>query len=118
MPVISLTSLTYTVKAAGFVTLRCQIAGNPKPEIQWYRLVDGEKHIIKESLKYSGGTVKVPSLTITNVDGNDTGSYILNAHNAFGESWSEKVTVKGGNSYLHCQISVYIEIFLLVCQFC
>ncbi|XP_063420772.1 hemicentin-1-like [Mytilus trossulus] len=95
MPVISLPSLNYTVKAAGFVTLRCHIAGNPKPEIQWYRLVDGEKHIIKESLKYSGGTVKVPSLTITNVDGNDTGSYILNAHNNFGECWSEKVTVEG-----------------------
>ncbi|CAC5417136.1 HMCN [Mytilus coruscus] len=67
IPVISLTSLNYTVQAAGIVTLRCQVAGNPKPEIQWYRLIDGEKKIIKESLNWSEKVTvegEIPRITL------------------------------------------------------
>ncbi|XP_076091162.1 hemicentin-1-like isoform X2 [Mytilus galloprovincialis] len=96
LPVISLSSKKYTVEAAGFVTLRCQIKGNPTPKrVEWYKVVDEKKIPISKSLKYSGGTVKVPSLTIGNVVSNDAGLYVMYAQNDFGDSWSEKITVEG-----------------------
>ncbi|XP_052092726.1 titin-like isoform X2 [Mytilus californianus] len=95
-PVILLSASKYTVKAAGFVTLRCEIKCHPKPKrVEWYRLIGEEKTLISELLKYSGGTVNVPSLTITNIGCNDTGSYVMYAQNDFGDSWSDTVTVEG-----------------------
>ena len=90
-------STSYTVQKSGFITISCELRSCPKPtKLLWYKCIDGDRKLVitSGSFKYSGGTLDVPSLTITSVDDNDAGHYVCCGGNRFGDVNSEKVYLK------------------------
>lgn len=74
------------------ITLECEVTGNPKPEIQWFK---GGKEIypnIKYSISNDGDKYV---LTINNASPDDQDEYIVKARNKSGSKSSKaNVTVK------------------------
>ncbi|CAG2185535.1 COL6A [Mytilus edulis] len=75
-----------TVRYGGPVTIECTVkSGIPVKEVTWYRVQgDSRTPVVVDGRKYSGSTVRVPSLTINNADFQDEGTYVCTAENAAG----------------------------------
>jgi len=82
-----------TVKDGESVTLKCVVAGDPEPQIEWSKngsIVHSSKEI---SLKYKAG---VATLTIEEVFPEDAGEYICKATNSVGVASTKcKLQVSG-----------------------
>ncbi|XP_070202021.1 hemicentin-1-like isoform X2 [Littorina saxatilis] len=73
------------------LTLFCSIrAIPPVTSVLWFR--DGSVMDLRNSLKYSGGTVDTPNLTILNLSSSDAGVYMCRATNNIGTTDGENVT--------------------------
>lgn len=78
------------------VTLECRITGAPSAtRVYWTFSQQGESaiEISTSSGKYSGSTVNNPSLTISNTDLTDEGTYYCWAVNAFDTTQSNPTTL-------------------------
>lgn len=74
----------YVSKVKDNVTLQCLINDDPSNrKVHWTR----RSHLVyTNSLKYSGGTITNPSLTIKNVQLSDAGNYVCHLSTSFGNS--------------------------------
>ena len=92
IPIIKLDGTQYRVPKGQKVTLKCQVSSwMNTATVTWMRLYN-EKEIKLtpgKSLKYNGGTLANPSLTIYNVDEEDSGLYWCEAINSSGPSRSD-----------------------------
>ena len=84
------------------VTITCTVSGTPtQTSVSWRKIVNGvQTNVnINGNSRYSGGTTNSPSLTITNAELADEGSYICYATNSVGTSNSQTTVldVTGGN---------------------
>lgn len=72
------------------VTIHCIVSlSQDSPALtSVYWLLNGQNLSIKNSAKYSGGTVNTPSLTIKNIASTDAGVYHCGARNLLGSSTS------------------------------
>lgn len=76
---IKITRLEYTVEYGSTITLKCTLCKMPNPtSVNWQRQSSnniGLRNITIDGIKYKGSTARNPSLTITNVNKKDIGSY-------------------------------------------
>ncbi|OPL33400.1 hypothetical protein AM593_06933, partial [Mytilus galloprovincialis] len=79
-------STVMTVLYGGSVTIECTVrSGIPVKEVTWYRVqADSRTSVVVDGRKYSGSTVRVPSLTINSANFQDAGTYVCTAENAAG----------------------------------
>ncbi|CAG2240336.1 COL6A [Mytilus edulis] len=79
-------STVMTVLYGGPVTIECTVrSGIPVKEVTWYRVqADSRTSVVVDGRKYSGSTVRVPSLTINSANCQDAGTYVCTAENAAG----------------------------------
>ena len=71
-------------------TISCSVTGYPlSTAISWLKIANGVRTNVDVSqARFSGGTVSVPSLTITSVETSDEGDYQCSATNILGTSQS------------------------------
>ena len=71
-------------------TISCSVTGYPlSTAISWLKIANGVRTNVDVSqARFSGGTVSVPSLTITSVESSDEGDYQCSATNILGTSQS------------------------------
>ena len=75
------------------ITVTCKVAGNPKPEVTWFK----NKQAIKKSkdfaIEFNG---EVAKLTINDAYPEDTGDYTCEVWNELGQQTAPfKITIKG-----------------------
>lgn len=67
------------------ITIPCTVNGRPSPfRVTWYytyRNTNVSVVNISDTTKYSGGTLKIPSLTVLNSNDQDAGVYKCEAEN-------------------------------------
>ncbi|CAG2239104.1 HMCN [Mytilus edulis] len=92
-------SIIGSAKVANPVTITCTIIATPAAtRIVWQRFVNNAATTIDtSSIRYSGGTTSIPSLTINIVQADDQGLYFCQALNTVGTGTSNNVylTVTG-----------------------
>ncbi|VDI13507.1 obscurin-RhoGEF [Mytilus galloprovincialis] len=76
----------YSQTESSIVTLDVKLKGNPN-RVSWYH----NGNLIILSGRFSGGTVSVPSLTITNVSTSDAGRYVFEATD--GDTTVQTITI-------------------------
>lgn len=76
----------YSQTESSIVTLDVKLKGTPN-RVSWYH----NGNLIILSGRFSGGTVSVPSLTITNVSTSDAGRYIFEATD--GDTTVQTITI-------------------------
>ncbi|XP_063416377.1 titin-like [Mytilus trossulus] len=76
----------YSQTESSIVTLDVKVKGNPN-RVNWYH----NGNLIVLSGRFSGGTVSVPSLTITNVSTSDAGRYVFEATD--GDTTVQTITI-------------------------
>ena len=94
IPIIKLDGTQYRVSKGQKVTLKCQVSSWMNTAmVTWIRLYKELEIKLTpgKSLKYSGGTSANPSLTIYNVDEEDSGLYWCEAINSSSLSRSDHV---------------------------
>ena len=99
-PDVNIKPYRSTVRYGGPVTIECTVkSGIPVKEVTWYRVQgDTRTPVVVDGRKYSGSTVRVPSLTINNANFQDEGTYVCTAENAagVGSSPNGDIDVTGG----------------------
>ena len=83
------------------ITIHCTVTGTPtQTNVFWRKVVNGvQTNVdINGNGRYSGGTIAAPSLTITNTQNTDEGTYVCYATNIVGTSNSQNtfLEVTGG----------------------
>ncbi|KAK3107564.1 hypothetical protein FSP39_017383 [Pinctada imbricata] len=101
-PTVNIPNTQYTVTHGTSISIPCFVSGSPSvTSISWVRIASGVTttlNIAGSSGKYSGGTVNSPSLTVTNTNSNDEGTYRCSATNAIGTSQDSTFLDVQGNS--------------------
>ncbi|XP_069133869.1 hemicentin-1-like isoform X10 [Argopecten irradians] len=100
LPIVTIGQQTYTATTGTTVIVGCTVNANPfQTSVEWERLVSGvyQTVAISTNNRYSGGSPTVPSLTISNAQPSDTGTYRCKATNAVGtgNSQNTQLTVSG-----------------------
>ncbi|XP_076098438.1 hemicentin-1-like isoform X4 [Mytilus galloprovincialis] len=105
IPTVTITQTFYSVNSGSSVTLACTVSSTTAvTSVTWQRTVNGQITTITSNTntnKYSGSTSSVPSLTISNADSNDAGTYRCFASNSAGTGQSSNtasLTVTTNNS--------------------
>ncbi|XP_071159624.1 hemicentin-1-like isoform X17 [Mytilus edulis] len=105
VPTVTITQTFYSVNSGSSVTLACTVSSTTAvTSVSWQRTVNGQITTITSNTntnKYSGSTSSVPSLTISNADSNDAGTYRCFASNSAGTGQSSNtasLTVTTNNS--------------------
>ena len=92
IPTVVILHPPYKVYYGQTVTIHCQITATPPTDrINWYKTINGTTTTVNTAnSKYAGGSVAIPSLTITNANiKDDEGRYICSATNSIGTGNSE-----------------------------
>lgn len=82
-PVVSVTTANVTIFSSQSTHVTCTAYGDPRPDINWYKLVNGKRVLVSditERLSFEDGT-----LSLTKVEKVDQGKYACVASNAAGE---------------------------------
>ncbi|CAG2194109.1 HMCN [Mytilus edulis] len=92
---------SYSVLIGRGITIHCTVTGTPtQTNVTWRKVVNGvQTNVdINGNGRYSGGTIAAPSLTITNTQNTDEGTYVCYATNIVGTSNSQNtfLEVTGG----------------------
>lgn len=113
-PIFFLDLLTVSISPANAEVIRgnsqiitCTVSGNPSvTNVAWTK--DGQSvNVAGNPTKYSGGTPGNPSLTVTNFETTDAGSYVCIATNAVGsQSSSTSVLTYIGRYYMPAVVSI------------
>ncbi|XP_060079143.1 hemicentin-1-like [Ylistrum balloti] len=97
IPTVAITDPSYTVVTGFSITIPCTVSANPPATlVTWSRqasINDAATTINIDGTTYSGGTIGIPSLTISSAASTDQGYYICSATNSIGTGTS-------GQSYL------------------
>jgi hypothetical protein len=84
IPTVVILHPPYKVYYGQTVTIHCQVTATPPTDrINWYKTINGTTTTVNTAnSKYAGGSVAIPSLTITNANINDDeGRYICSSAN-------------------------------------
>ncbi|XP_076095861.1 basement membrane-specific heparan sulfate proteoglycan core protein-like [Mytilus galloprovincialis] len=102
VPSVSLTRTFFTGEYGDTITLGCTVSANPSATSVYWQKVTGSitSTVDMSSARYTGSSVSTPSLTITNLNSNDTGNYICLAANSVGtgQSLQGQLTVIGNGA--------------------
>lgn len=95
------------------ISLTCVITSGTATQVRWYK--NNKLVIMAANLRLSGGNANTPSLTITQVQLTDAGSYICEATDGSATRNTTTITVspKGSIQFL-CNVDVWISLFLFV----
>ncbi|CAC5377793.1 unnamed protein product [Mytilus coruscus] len=89
---VTIPQSSYSVLTGQQVTIPCTVTGTPtQNNVFWRKVVNGvQTNVdINGNSRYSGGTTSSPSLTITNTQSSDEGTYVCYASNNIGTSNSQ-----------------------------
>ncbi|XP_033751408.1 hemicentin-1-like isoform X5 [Pecten maximus] len=100
IPTVTIPQTVYTATTSSTVMLTCTVNASPfQTSVGWDRLVNGiyQDAGISSNNRYSGGTTNNPTLTITNSQPSDSGTYRCKATNQVGTGFSvtTQLTVSG-----------------------
>ncbi|XP_052103233.1 hemicentin-1-like [Mytilus californianus] len=98
---VNIPQSSYSVLTGQQITIPCTVAGTPtQTNVFWRKVVNGVQTnvVINGNSRYTGGTTATPSLTITNTQSSDEGTYVCFATNSVGTSNSQNtfLDVTGG----------------------
>ncbi|VDH91359.1 Hypothetical predicted protein, partial [Mytilus galloprovincialis] len=98
---VTIPQSSYSVLIGQQVNIPCIVTGTPtQTNVSWIKVVNGVPTdvVINGGSRYSGGTIAAPSLTITNTQNSDEGTYVCYATNIVGTSNSQNtfLDVTGG----------------------
>lgn len=103
-PTVNASPHLYSIILGTNLTMNCNVSGVPAPHyVSWLRNeTSGMAYIQSNGVKYDGGILTSPSLTIYNVEDTDEGWYTCFSTNLAGSNYSEPVylNISGGNSIL------------------
>lgn len=106
---------SYDVIVTSNITLACNVSATPNvTSVVWQKGSTNETTDIGiDQVKYSGGTVDDPSLTILHLENDDAGCFTCTAENLVGIGTSDQiyVNITGGKLYV-----AYFNSFLKVFQ--
>ncbi|XP_033758139.1 hemicentin-1-like [Pecten maximus] len=91
VPSVTIGSASYSVARGGSTTLGCTISASPSvTSVYWSKVTNGASSTISTTgnTRFSGGTVSSPSLVISSLATDDTGTYRCNAVNSIGTGQS------------------------------
>ncbi|KFM78983.1 Down syndrome cell adhesion molecule-like protein Dscam2, partial [Stegodyphus mimosarum] len=80
------------VKLGEKVNIFCSARGLPSPVIEWTRISDGRENPLKPSGRFEMG--RDGTLTISDVQSKDSGSYVCYARNGVGNELQKKVSLR------------------------
>ncbi|CAC5377805.1 unnamed protein product [Mytilus coruscus] len=89
---VTIPQSSYSVLIGQQLTLPCTVTGTPtQTNVFWMKVVNGVQTnvVINGNSRYTGGTTATPSLTITNAQSSDEGTYVCHATNIVGTSNSQ-----------------------------
>ncbi|XP_069107388.1 basement membrane-specific heparan sulfate proteoglycan core protein-like [Argopecten irradians] len=101
IPTVSVPETHYTAVSGGTLILVCNIISNPiHTSVIWQKLVNHIYHQVEiaTSSRHSGGTISSPSLQITNVQSDDSGTYRCSAANQVGTGVSSSIELQVSGS--------------------
>ena len=95
-PTVTVPEREYVVEVGNEITLECGVEANPPASTAyWRKLVNGEWIDVDTSVsRYSPVSLFSPSLTITNVDTSEEGTYQCFADNEVGTGASQQTSLR------------------------
>ncbi|VDI64014.1 hemicentin [Mytilus galloprovincialis] len=95
IPIVTVPTSAYTVNVDGSITLACQVTADPThTQVYWQKVTGGNTQTITiNGGKYTGSSVTVPALTISNAQFADAGTYYCFARNSVGTGSSTQVVL-------------------------
>ncbi|XP_076112262.1 hemicentin-1-like isoform X2 [Mytilus galloprovincialis] len=95
IPIVTVPTSAYTVNVDGSITLACQVTADPThTQVYWQKVTGGNTQTITiNGGKYTGSSVNVPGLTISNAQFADAGTYYCFARNSVGTGSSTQVVL-------------------------
>ncbi|XP_060078232.1 hemicentin-1-like, partial [Ylistrum balloti] len=99
VPAVTIAQTSYSVVTGSSITIPCTVASSPSAtSIVWERIINGATSTLTmDGTKWTGGSVSVPSLTISNSATSDQAYYVCKAINSVGTGQSSQtyLTVTG-----------------------
>ncbi|XP_052062340.1 hemicentin-1-like [Mytilus californianus] len=95
IPNINVLSYSYNVIVTSNITIACNVSATPDvTSIKWQKGSTNETtDMVIDHVKYSGGTVDIPSLTIWHLENGDEGWYTCTAENLVGIGTSDQIYI-------------------------
>lgn len=113
IPNINVLSYSYNVIVTSNITIACNVSATPDvTSIKWQKGSTNETtDMVIDHVKYSGGTVDIPSLTIWHLGNEDEGWYTCTAENLVGIGTSNQIyiNVTGGKFFIANFNSLYTK---------
>ncbi|XP_071166173.1 basement membrane-specific heparan sulfate proteoglycan core protein-like isoform X2 [Mytilus edulis] len=99
IPVVTTPTTSYTITIGDSVTFTCNVTANPQhSSVYWQYISSGSSTSVNIDGRFSGSSTSSPSLTISNAQLSDQGTYVCYATNSVGTGQStEVVMVVTGN---------------------
>ncbi|XP_052103246.1 hemicentin-1-like [Mytilus californianus] len=100
IPVVTTPTAAYTINIGGSVTMVCTVTANPQhTTVYWQYISGGPSTNVNIGGRFSGSSVSSPSLTISNAQLSDQGTYVCYATNSVGtgQSTNAVLYVTGSN---------------------
>lgn len=93
IPIVTVSTSAYIVNIDSAITLECQVTADPSHNsVYWQKIIGNNTETLTiNGGKYSGSSVSNPSLTISNTQFSDAGSYYCNARNLMGTGSSIQI---------------------------
>ncbi|XP_052061392.1 basement membrane-specific heparan sulfate proteoglycan core protein-like [Mytilus californianus] len=93
IPIVTVPTSAYIVNVDSSITLACEVTADPTHNsVYWQKVIEGNTETIAiNGGKYSGSSVSNPSLTISNTQLSDTGSYYCYSTNILGTGSSTRI---------------------------
>ena len=100
-PLITKSPADFVASEGDTAVFECAATGNPRPTIRWRRLGDSSLPTSRTTISYTN------ALTITNLQQDDSGSYVCEASTVFGMTQAYTTLAVNGNSN-NCNLNIII----------